>query len=115
MKRVLYCILSTDPPYFASQLEARVVAVVLAVHAGEGLADTRQRAGCGGEACGNAAACLGTRPNISESHSETSTRVPFCITQARLDGPRHQGSLSSQPSPAARLKRKDLSSRIWVW
>ena len=23
--------------------------------------------------------CLGTRPNISESHSEISTRVPFCI------------------------------------
>ena len=27
----------------------------------------------------NAAPCLGTRPNISESHSEISTRVPFCI------------------------------------
>ena len=27
----------------------------------------------------NAAALLGTRPNISESHSEISTRVPFCI------------------------------------
>ena len=27
----------------------------------------------------NAAAFLGTRPNISESHSEISTRVPFCI------------------------------------
>ena len=26
---------------------------------------------------------LGTLPNISESHSEISTRVPFCITQAR--------------------------------
>ena len=25
------------------------------------------------------AASLGTRPNISESHSEISTRVPFCI------------------------------------
>ena len=26
--------------------------------------------------------CLpGTRPNISESHSETRNRVPFCITQ----------------------------------
>ena len=27
----------------------------------------------------NAGPCLGTRPNISESHSEISTRVPFCI------------------------------------
>ena len=27
----------------------------------------------------NAAALLGTRPNISESHREISTRVPFCI------------------------------------
>ena len=27
----------------------------------------------------NGAACLGTRPKISESHSEISTRVPFCI------------------------------------
>ena len=27
----------------------------------------------------NGAAFLGTRPNISESHSEISTRVPFCI------------------------------------
>ena len=27
----------------------------------------------------NGAASLGTRPNISESHSEISTRVPFCI------------------------------------
>ena len=31
----------------------------------------------------NAAPFLGTRPNISESHSEISTRLPFCITQAR--------------------------------
>ena len=29
----------------------------------------------------NGVAFLGTRPNISESHSEISTRVPFCITQ----------------------------------
>ena len=35
----------------------------------------------------DAAPFLGTRPNISESHSEISTRVPFCITQAWLDGP----------------------------
>ena len=28
------------------------------------------------------AAFLGTRPNISESHSEISTRVPFCIALA---------------------------------
>ena len=28
------------------------------------------------------AAFLGTRPNISESHSELSTRVPYCITGA---------------------------------
>ena len=27
----------------------------------------------------NAAPFLGTRPNTSESHSEMSTRVPFCI------------------------------------
>ena len=27
----------------------------------------------------NAAAFLGTRPNISESHSEMIARVPFCI------------------------------------
>ena len=27
----------------------------------------------------NGAAFLGTRPNMSESHSEISTRVPFCI------------------------------------
>ena len=26
---------------------------------------------------------LSTRPNISESHSELSTRVPFCITDTR--------------------------------
>ena len=26
----------------------------------------------------------GTRPNISESHSETSTRVPFCIAHHRI-------------------------------
>ena len=32
------------------------------------------------------AAFLGTRPNISESHSEISTRVPFCIApQAERD------------------------------
>ena len=30
----------------------------------------------------NVAAFLSTRPNISESHSEISTRVPFCITGA---------------------------------
>ena len=29
----------------------------------------------------HAAAFLGTRPNISESHSEISTRVPFCIAR----------------------------------
>ena len=31
----------------------------------------------------NAAAHLGTRPNSSESHSEISTRVPFCIASRR--------------------------------
>ena len=31
----------------------------------------------------SSAAFLGTRPNISESHSETSTRVPFCIGARR--------------------------------
>ena len=30
---------------------------------------------------------LGTRPNISESHSEISTRVPFCIAAHRPLGP----------------------------
>ena len=30
----------------------------------------------------NHQAFLGTRPNISESHSEISTRVPFCIATA---------------------------------
>ena len=29
----------------------------------------------------HAAPFLGTRPNISESHSEISIRVPFCIVQ----------------------------------
>ena len=29
---------------------------------------------------------LGTRPNISESHSETSTRVPFCIEGVLVTG-----------------------------
>ena len=43
----------------------------------------------------NGAAFLGTRPNISESHSETSTRVPFCIV-----GP--AGSLACSPLFAAR-------------
>ena len=31
----------------------------------------------------NAAPFLGTRPNISESHSEISTQVPFCIAAGR--------------------------------
>ena len=31
-----------------------------------------------------AAAFLGTRPNISESHSEIRTRVPFCIAGCRV-------------------------------
>ena len=31
----------------------------------------------------NAAAFVGTRPNIRESHSEISTRVPFCSAHAR--------------------------------
>ena len=36
----------------------------------------------------NTAAFLGTRPNISESHSEISSRVPFCIVEVagRADG-----------------------------
>ena len=29
----------------------------------------------------------GTRPNISESHSEISTRVPFCIEGVLVTGP----------------------------
>ena len=29
----------------------------------------------------------GTRPNTSESHSEISTRVPFCIADCALGGP----------------------------
>ena len=33
-----------------------------------------------------AAPFLGTRPNISESHSEISTRVPFCIVAGTLVG-----------------------------
>ena len=33
----------------------------------------------------NVAAFLGTRPNMSESHSEISTRVPFCIAAGRAD------------------------------
>ena len=32
----------------------------------------------------NGAAFLGTRPNISESHSEISTRVPFCIAAGHV-------------------------------
>ena len=32
----------------------------------------------------NGAAFLGTRPNISESHSKISTRVPFCIAATDL-------------------------------
>ena len=36
----------------------------------------------------NAAPFLGTRPNISETHSEISTRVPFCITVLKGAAPR---------------------------
>ena len=39
----------------------------------------------------NGAAFLGTLPNISESHSEISTRVPFCITHRAEHG--HRGAL----------------------
>ena len=34
----------------------------------------------------NAAPLLGTRPNISESHSEISTQVPFCIAAGLRGG-----------------------------
>ena len=50
---------------------------------------------------------LSTRPNISESHSDTSTRVPHCITGALegsgLDGPSHP-SAASYPSQRAALE-----------
>ena len=45
---------------------------------------------------------LGTRPNMSESHSETSTRVPFCIasqptpTGALGDMERHMAALAKK-------------------
>ena len=35
-----------------------------------------------------------TRPNISESHSEISTRVPLCITWTGLECPEHEVSLN---------------------
>ena len=52
---------------------------------------------CGGDVRHWVAAFLGTRPNMSESHSEISTRVPFCIeectpTQWRTSPP-HQNTL----------------------
>ena len=37
---------------------------------------------------------MGTRPNISESHSEMSTRVPFCIAQLALMDKDGDGSVS---------------------
>ena len=46
----------------------------------------------------------GTRPNISESHSEISTRVPFCI-EHHVDGPR----------PAARRRRAAAGARRGLW
>ena len=47
---------------------------------------------------------LGTRPNISESHSEISTRVPFCITQVpRWHQEEWRGQLREQRRTGARL------------
>ena len=40
----------------------------------------------------------GTRPNISEFHSEISTRVPFCIATAREGRPLTRGA-STSPRP----------------
>ena len=44
---------------------------------------------------------LGTRPNISESHREISTRVPLCIAQARLDRGTGGGRTASRRPRAA--------------
>ena len=55
----------------------------------------------------NAAPFLGTRPNISESHSEISTRVPFCIAEEEggragsSSGPAPRGAAAVAQSPAA--------------
>ena len=48
----------------------------------------------------------GTRPNISESHSETSTRVPFCIA-----GSQHQGGRGRTPRREGRPPRRPQSWR----
>ena len=52
----------------------------------------------------NAAALLGTRPNISESNSEISTRVPFCIAE---------GGASSHPATRGSSMAHFANARAW--
>ena len=52
-----------------------------------------------------AAALLGTRPNISESHSEISTRVPFRIAQVGAGG-RRRADGAAAPAHGRRARRR---------
>ena len=66
---------------------------------------------------------MSTRPNISESHSEISTRVPFCITPPRMESVlapaercraarlRVRAAASRAPPPAWRSCRVDCAAR----
>ena len=49
----------------------------------------------------NGAAFLGTRPNIRESHSEISTRVPFCIRRPTHSSAAWSSSTDSPSAPPA--------------
>ena len=53
---------------------------------------------------------MGTRPNISESHSEISTRVPFCTAQAELDFT--QGTTTKYSETPTRDKTLSLSASL---
>ena len=57
----------------------------------------------------NGAACLGTRLTISESHSEMSTRVPFCIAR-RLS---EQARASARRSALKRRQAVTGNGRVW--
>ena len=52
----------------------------------------------------------GTRPNISESHSEISTRVPFCIAQAGAEMVWGREAKTTYDEPGAGLTRRTAYS-----
>ena len=62
----------------------------------------------------SAAAFLGTHPNISESHSEISTRVPFCIVRAAQTCMRGTKSASRCDTPLILVKSMERSRYSWI-